>query len=84
MSSINHYVTHYQHDNQYKNVLTGKYKNVEIFQTDCFIICYSVNDRKSFENVYDRWLPEIIKHGDGPIVPILLACKERTDRNQYL
>ncbi|CAL8094749.1 unnamed protein product [Orchesella dallaii] len=41
--------------------------------TDCFIICYSVNDKSSFENVEKRWLPEILKYGDGPRVPYILV-----------
>lgn len=30
-------------------------------QTDIFLICFSVNEPNSFENVYDKWFPEI-KH----------------------
>lgn len=30
-------------------------------QTDVFIICFSVNEPNSFENIYDKWFPEI-KH----------------------
>jgi len=41
--------------------------------TDCFVICYAVNDRASFENVESKWKPEILRFGDGPIVPIILA-----------
>jgi len=28
-------------------------------QTDVFLICFSVMDRDSFENVYDKWVPEV-------------------------
>lgn len=42
--------------------------------TDIFLLCYSIENRSSFENVEAKWIPEI-KHF-CPDVPILLAaCK---------
>jgi GTPase SAR1 family protein len=32
-----------------------------------------VNDRSSFEHVETKWRPEVLKFGDGPSVPIILA-----------
>ncbi|XP_055298679.1 ras-like GTP-binding protein RhoL [Sitodiplosis mosellana] len=39
--------------------------------TDCFIICYSISNRASFENVLEKWYPEIQKC--SPSVPIILV-----------
>uniref|UniRef100_A0A8W8N4J3 BTB domain-containing protein n=1 Tax=Magallana gigas TaxID=29159 RepID=A0A8W8N4J3_MAGGI len=42
--------------------------------TDIFLLCYSIENRCSFENVEAKWIPEIEHH--CPNVPILLvACK---------
>jgi cell division control protein 42 len=43
-------------------------------QTDIFLICYSVVSPSSFENVYEKWLPEILKH--CPITPYLLVATQ--------
>jgi GTPase SAR1 family protein len=37
------------------------------------VICYAIDDRTSFENVEKKWKPEILRFGDGPSVPIILA-----------
>ncbi|XP_055298691.1 ras-like GTP-binding protein RhoL [Sitodiplosis mosellana] len=39
--------------------------------TDCFIICYSISNRASFNNVLSKWYPEI-QHC-SPSVPIILV-----------
>ncbi|XP_077294608.1 ras-like GTP-binding protein RhoL [Arctopsyche grandis] len=39
--------------------------------TDCFIICYSISTRASYENIYTKWFPEI-KHF-SPTIPIVLV-----------
>ena len=42
--------------------------------TDVFVICYAVNNPASFENVRDRWIPELEHH--KPDTPLMLvACK---------
>ncbi|XP_078333849.1 uncharacterized protein LOC111114636 isoform X3 [Crassostrea virginica] len=43
-------------------------------QTDVVLLCYSIENRASFENIEARWIPEI-KHycPDTPL--ILVACK---------
>lgn len=40
-------------------------------QTDCFLLCYSIDSRTSFENVLSKWTPEI-RHF-SPHVPIVLV-----------
>ncbi|PRD27910.1 UNVERIFIED_CONTAM: Rac1 [Trichonephila clavipes] len=44
-------------------------KNVVFFQTDVFLICFSVVSPSSFENVTSKWYPEIKHHcPDAPII----------------
>lgn len=38
--------------------------------TDCFLLCFSVSSRSSFENIVSKWYPEIRHH--CPNVPIVL------------
>ena len=43
--------------------------------TDVFVLCFSLSDRASYENIRLKWLPELRHHGPGvPIV--LLATKQ--------
>lgn len=39
------------------------------FQADCFVLCYSVASRASFENIKSKWLPELEKYN----IPIVLV-----------
>ncbi|KAG8330976.1 hypothetical protein J6590_051344 [Homalodisca vitripennis] len=39
--------------------------------TDCFLLCYSVGSRSSFENILSKWHPEIKHHCAN--VPIVLV-----------
>ncbi|XP_033228424.1 ras-like GTP-binding protein RhoL isoform X2 [Belonocnema kinseyi] len=39
--------------------------------TDCFLLCFSVSARSSYENVFSKWHPEIKHH--CPNVPIVLV-----------
>ena len=42
--------------------------------TDVFVICYAVNNPVSFDNVRNRWIPELEHH--MPDIPLMLvACK---------
>ena len=44
---------------------------LEFFQTDVFLICFSVVSPSSFENVTSKWCPEIKHHcADAPILLI--------------
>lgn len=39
------------------------------FQTDVFLVCYSVASPSSFENVTSKWYPEIKHHcPDAPLI----------------
>lgn len=42
-------------------------------QTDCFLLCYSIESRTSFDNVLSKWYPEIRHFSQG--VPIILVGK---------
>lgn len=50
-------------------------------QCDVFVVCYSINSRKSFENVKTKWLPEVRKH--RPLTPLVIVGtkKELRPRN---
>jgi Ras homolog gene family, member U len=74
-----------------KTVSLGLYDHIKdpelrklIIQTmDIFIVCYSVSDVKSFENVENVWIPEIKKI--SPFTPIILvATKSDLSENQKL
>ncbi|ELU01148.1 hypothetical protein CAPTEDRAFT_94321, partial [Capitella teleta] len=39
--------------------------------TDVFLVCFSVVNPTSFQNVLDKWIPEIRKH--SPKVPVILV-----------
>ncbi|XP_013193157.1 ras-like GTP-binding protein RhoL [Amyelois transitella] len=40
--------------------------------TSCFLVCYSVSSRPSYENVVHKWYPELKHFGDS--VPIVLVA----------
>ncbi|KAG2205019.1 hypothetical protein INT47_002643 [Mucor saturninus] len=42
------------------------------FETDVVVICYAVDNQNSFQNVRDKWLPEV-KHYCGNNVSLVLA-----------
>lgn len=43
-------------------------------QTDVFLLCFDVSNEDSFENVGEKWLPELAHH--IPDVPVLIVgCK---------
>uniref|UniRef100_A0A0A9XI07 Ras-like GTP-binding protein RhoL n=1 Tax=Lygus hesperus TaxID=30085 RepID=A0A0A9XI07_LYGHE len=39
--------------------------------TDCFLLCFSVNNRTSYDNIQSKWCPELKHH--CPNVPIILV-----------
>jgi len=47
--------------------------------TDVFMICFSIADPRSFENVREKWLPEISHH--CPNIPIILVGTKTDLRN---
>lgn len=44
-----------------------------LFQTHCFLVCYSVGSRPSYENVVHKWYPELKHFSES--VPIVLVGK---------
>jgi cell division control protein 42 len=40
-------------------------------QTDVFLVCFSVTSPASFENVKEKWFPEV--HHHCPVVPCLIV-----------
>merc|ERR1711971_1527821 len=48
--------------------------------TDVFLVCYACDLRSSFENVKEKWIPEINHH--CPKVPYILVCTKSDLRNQ--
>ena len=50
------------------------YKDSEVF-----VVCYSVNDRDSFESVREFWIPEIKKFLGRKVPVILVATQTDTD-----
>lgn len=47
--------------------------------SNVFVVCFSIGSRTSFENVKDKWVPELRKH--APNTPILLVGTQ-SDRRQ--
>ncbi len=50
-------------------------------QTDTFVVCFDVSNRSSFENVTEKWIPEIRRF--GPEAPVLLLAT-KTDLSKHL
>ena len=40
-------------------------------KTDVFLVCYSVDNRTSFDNIENKWIPELRSH--CPKVPLVLV-----------
>jgi Ras-related C3 botulinum toxin substrate 1 len=47
--------------------------------TDCFLVCFSILEPKSFENITAKWIPEIQHH--SPTTPFLLVGLKSDLRN---
>lgn len=52
--------------------------------TDCFLVCFSLVDRVSLDNIKAKWLPEIRKETGGVFKFLLIGTKTdlRTDEGQ--
>ncbi|XP_044743963.1 ras-like GTP-binding protein RhoL isoform X2 [Chrysoperla carnea] len=48
-------------------------------KTRCFLLCYAVNSRPSFDNILSKWYPEV-KHFK-PDIPIILVATKIDLRN---
>jgi len=47
--------------------------------TDVFLVCFSLSNRESFDNITVKWIPELQKH--APTVPMLLIGTKLDLRN---
>lgn len=63
-----------QHENQEVRCLSYK-------DTDVFVVCYSVNDKESFDNVKTFWVPEI-RRVAGKKIPLILVAAQSDSRGQ--
>ncbi|KOB74459.1 Afadin-and alpha-actinin-binding protein [Operophtera brumata] len=52
----------------------GEFPEEYVPTTDCFLVCYSVGSRSSFENVIHKWYPEL-KHFSQAVPMVLVATK---------
>ena len=56
--------------------------------TSCFVVCFSVADLVTFENVKQRWLPELRRNNpDSKVLLVGLKCdlrKSKEDRKQSM
>ena len=44
------------------------------YDSDVFVVCFDVANRRSFRNVTMKWIPEIHYHAGSPVI-LLLATK---------
>jgi Ras-related C3 botulinum toxin substrate 1 len=47
-------------------------------KTDCFIICYAINNRASFANIESKWIPELKMHCPRAAI-VLVGTKSDLD-----
>ncbi|KAF0379024.1 Cell division control protein 42 [Gigaspora margarita] len=57
-------------------------RSLSYSDTDVFLICFSVASPASFENVKDKWLPEVHHHCPG--IPYLIVGTQIESRNDPL
>mmetsp|Transcript_2515 Transcript_2515/g.3328 ORF Transcript_2515/g.3328 Transcript_2515/m.3328 type:complete len:181 (+) Transcript_2515:51-593(+) len=50
--------------------------------TNVYLICFSVSNRKSFEQVSNKWLPEVKRYGTN--APVVLAGLKRDLRTEAI
>ncbi|CAG2237601.1 RAC1 [Mytilus edulis] len=52
-------------------------------QTDVVLLCFSINDRSTLENIEKKWIPEI-KHHLPNVAKVLVGCKTEVDPAQQV
>ena len=51
--------------------------------TTCFLVCFSVADLVTFENIKQKWLPELRRHNpDSKAVLVGLKCDLRKTKEE--
>ncbi|EGC33177.1 racS, RHO family GTPase [Dictyostelium purpureum] len=50
-------------------------------QTNTFILCFSITDRDSYQNILNTWHPEIIKESNAPILLVGTKIDQREDNS---
>ncbi|OPL21300.1 ras-related 1-like c3 botulinum toxin substrate, partial [Mytilus galloprovincialis] len=50
--------------------------------TDVFVLCYSVDNKASFQNIKSKWYPEVSHH--CPDVPIVLVATKTDLRKKFI
>jgi len=56
-------------------------RNLSYGSTNIFIVCYSVTNRTSFENVERKWVPEIRHYSNAPILVVGTKTDLRTNHD---
>jgi cell division control protein 42 len=51
--------------------------------TDVFLICFSVVSPASFENVKDKWVPELMNHSNAPKLLVGTQCDLRETKYDW-
>ena len=59
---------------EFKKIRPLSYPNADVF-----LVCFSLDDRASFENAQRKWIPELIN--EGPNCPILLVGTKSDKRS---
>ena len=49
---------------------------------DVFLACFSIDSRKSFDNIKENWIPELRHH--NPRTPIILVGTKKDLREDYI
>ncbi|XP_065206998.1 ras-like GTP-binding protein RhoL [Planococcus citri] len=53
--------------------------------TNCFLLCYSISNRSSFDNIITKWHPELKKYcPDVPIILVATKCDLRTTPKEVI
>ena len=47
--------------------------------TDVFVMCFSVVDRSTFDNLKERWIPEVIANFQSQKQPVFIICGTKAD-----
>lgn len=70
----------YSHMKEFASIQSSSNRHIYIYicwwflpQTKCFLLCYSIDNKVSYDNVFKKWFPEILHF--SPRVPIILVGK---------